>query len=149
MKKEPVFFDYNIDPSTVDWEHVSSNLFYCVWKRNNGHRLFAYVFQRMHGLSISQIILFYDYDPDEGTLTPEYNELSKFTPSFNDSYHPITYLLPRKGKDVVVNEYFMNWYSSIRHIYKWDGMELYYHSVYKRTSRTLNINLIETGHMVH
>ena len=101
----------------------------CVWKRNNGHRLFAFVFQKMHGLSISQIILFYDYDPDEGTLIPEYNELSKFTPSFNDSYHPITYLLPRKGKDIVVNEYFMNWYSSIRHIYKWDGMELYYHSV--------------------
>ncbi|MBQ4010834.1 MAG: hypothetical protein II604_09025, partial [Bacteroidales bacterium] len=101
----------------------------CVWKRNNGHRLFAFVFQKMHGLSISQIILFYDYDPDEGTLMPEYNELSKFTPSFNDSYHPITYLLPRKGKDIVVNEYFMNWYSSIRHIYKWDGMELYYHSV--------------------
>lgn len=101
----------------------------CVWKRNNGHRLFAFMFQKMHGLSISQIILFYDYDPDEGTLIPEYNELSKFSPSFNDSYHPITYLLPREGKDIVVNEYFMNWYSSIRHIYKWDGMELYYHSV--------------------
>ena len=100
----------------------------CVWKRHNGHRLFAFVFQKMHGLSISQIILFYDYDPDEGTLIPEYNELSKFAPSFNDSYHPITYLLPREGKDIVVNEYFMNWYSSIRHIYKWDGMELYYHS---------------------
>ena len=101
----------------------------CVWKRNNGHRLFAYVFQKMHGLSISQIILFYDYDPDRGTLTPEYNELAKFSPSFNDSYHPITYMLPREGKDIVVNEYLMNWYSSIRHIYKWDGMELYFHSV--------------------
>lgn len=100
----------------------------CVWKRNNGHRLFAFVFQKMHGLSISQIILFYDYDPDEGALIPEYNELSKFSPTFNDSYHPITYQLPRKGKDIVVNEYFMNWYSSIRHIYKWDGMELYYQS---------------------
>ena len=101
----------------------------CVWKRNNGHRLFAYVFQKMHGLSISQIILFYDYNPDKGTLTPEHNELTEFTPSFNDSYHPVTYQLPQEGKDIVVNEYFMNWYSSIRHIYKWDGMELHFNSV--------------------
>ncbi len=94
----------------------------CVWKRNNGHRLFAFVFQKMHGLSISQIILFYDYDPAKATLTPERNELTSFEPAFGTDYHPLTYELPRIGKDVVVKEYFMNWYSSIEHIYKWDGM---------------------------
>ena len=101
----------------------------CVWKRSNGHRLFAYMFQKMHGLSISQIVLFYDYDPAKGTLTPERNELTEFVPSSSIDYHPVTYQLPREGKDVVVNEYFMNWYSSIRHIYKWDGMNLHFHSV--------------------
>lgn len=101
----------------------------CVWKRNNGHRLFAYVFQRMHGLSISQIILFYDYDPAKATLTPERNELTNFASSFTTDYHPLTYQLPQKGKDVVVNEYFMNWYCSIAHNYKWDGMNLKFSDV--------------------
>ena len=101
----------------------------CVWKRNNGHRLFAYVFQRMHGLSISQIILFYDYDPAKATLTPEHNELTNFASSFDTDYHPLTYQLPQKGKDVVVNEYFMNWYCSIEHNYKWDGMNLKFSDV--------------------
>ena len=101
----------------------------CVWKRNNGHRLFAYVFQKMHGLSISQIILFYDYDPAKGTLTPEHNELTSFVPSSDFDYHPTTYQLPQKGKDVVVKEYFMNWYLSIEHNYKWDGMNLHFSDV--------------------
>jgi len=101
----------------------------CVWKRDNGHRLFAYVFQKMHGLSISQIILFYDYDPANGTLTPERNELTNFVPSSDFDYHPITYQLPQKGKDVVVNEYFMNWYLAIQHNYKWDGMNLHFSDV--------------------
>jgi hypothetical protein len=35
MKKEVEFLDYNINPSTVDWDKPSSDLFYCVWKRNN------------------------------------------------------------------------------------------------------------------
>lgn len=95
----------------------------CVWKRSNGHRLFAFMFQKMHGLSISQIILFYDYDPAKGTLTPERNELTSFEPSSKTDYHPLTYELPRTGKDVVVSEYFMNWYSFIKHNYKWDGMK--------------------------
>ncbi|MBO7572510.1 MAG: hypothetical protein J6T48_10220 [Bacteroidales bacterium] len=101
----------------------------CVWKRNNGHRLFAFVFQKMHGLSISQIILFYDYDPAKGTLRPEHNELTNFVPSYGTDFHPLTYELPRVGKDIVVKEYFMNWYSSIEHIYKWDGMNHHFADV--------------------
>jgi len=95
----------------------------CVWKRSNGHRLFAYVFQRMYGLSINQIILFYDYDPAKGTLTPEPNELCDFVPSSDTDYHPLTFELPQIGKDIVVKEYFMNWFFSIKHVYKWDGMK--------------------------
>lgn len=93
----------------------------CVWKRDNGHRLFAYVFQRLVGLSVHQIILFYDYDPVKKTLTPEPNELNRFVASF-DSYHPVTYHLPRQGKDVTVKEYFMGWGTAIEHVYRWNGM---------------------------
>lgn len=105
----------------------------CVWKRSNGHKLFAYVFQRMIGVSVHQIILFYDYDPATQKLTPEPNELTRFKPSYN---HPhgaeglvLTYHLPRQGKDVVVKEYLMNWYSSIEHVYRWDGMNHHFSKV--------------------
>lgn len=97
----------------------------CVWKRNNGHKLFAFVFQRMYGLSTHQVILFYDYDPAAQKLTPEQNELTRYTPSFNHkngvSGLVLTFHLPQHGKDVIVKEYLMNWYSSIEHVFEWDG----------------------------
>lgn len=105
----------------------------CVWKRSNGHKLFAYVFQRMFGLSVHQIILFYDYDPAKGTLTPEQNELTRFSASYDHPDGPsglvVTYHLPRQGKDVVVQEYLMEWYLSIHHVYAWDGMNHHFYGV--------------------
>ena len=99
----------------------------CVWKRTNGHKLFAFVFQRMFGVSVRQIILFYDYDPAKKTLTPELNELSRFQPSYNHPDGPsglvVTYHLPQQGKAVEVSEYLMMWYTSIKHVYEWDGMK--------------------------
>lgn len=105
----------------------------CVWKRSNGHKLFAYVFQRMIGVSVHQIILFYDYNPTKQTLTPEENELTRYVASYD---HPngagglvLTYQLPQHGKDVVVHEYLMNWYSAIEHVYRWDGMNHHFSKV--------------------
>lgn len=99
----------------------------CVWRRDNGHKLFAYVFQRMYGLSVHQIILFYDYDPAKKTLTPEPNELTRFQSSYDHPNGPsglvVTYHLPQQGKSVKVQEYLMNWYLSIEHVYEWDGMK--------------------------
>lgn len=103
-----------------DGEDISA----CVWKRNNGHKLFAVVFTRCHGLFPHRIALFYDYNPSKGTLTPEPNEVTRFVPSYpleanNDM---VNFVLPREGKDVVVIEYLMHWFFAIKHTYKWDGM---------------------------
>ncbi len=104
-----------------------------VWKRTNGHSLFAYMFQRLRGMAVHQIILFYDYDPAKKTLTPEQNEVTRFKPSYDHPKGPIglalTYQLPCSGEDLVVQEYFTNWYTYIQHVYEWDGMNLQFSKV--------------------
>ena len=96
----------------------------CVWKRSNGHKLFAVVYTRYHGLTPHPISLFYDYDATKGTLTPEFDvQLVQFMPSFADPSVDFVHIsLPQKGKDVVVTEYIMPWGFSIKQTYKWDGM---------------------------
>ena len=95
----------------------------CVWKRSNGHKLFAVVYTRYHGLFPHPIALFYDYDAAKQTLTPEPNELSRFKPAYTDATVDVVHIqLPQHGKDVVVQEYLMGWHTSIKHTYKWDGM---------------------------
>lgn len=103
-----------------DGEDISA----CVWKRTNGHKLFAVVFTRSYGLYPQRIALFYDYDSAKKKLTPEPNELSRFTPSYDkdSGVDVINIQLPQQGKDVVVTEYLMGWYLSIKHTYTWDGM---------------------------
>lgn len=104
-----------------------------VWKRDNGHSLFAYMFQRLRGLAVHQIILFYDYDPAKKTLTPEQNEVTRFKPSYDHPNGPsglaLTYQLPDEGENLIVQEYFMNWYTYIQHVYEWDGMNLQFSKV--------------------
>ncbi len=97
----------------------------CVWKRSNGHKLFAVVYTRYHGLVPHPIALFYDYDATKGTLTPEFNsQLVHFMGSYPDPSVDMVHInLPQKGKDVVVSEYMMHWGFSIKQTYKWNGME--------------------------
>lgn len=95
----------------------------CVWKRSNGHKLFAVAYTRYHGLFPHPIMLFYDYNAATQTLTPELDALAQFLPAFNDaSVDAVHFQLPQHGKDVVVTEYLMGWYFSIKHTYKWNGM---------------------------
>lgn len=97
----------------------------CVWKRSNGHKLFAVVYTRYHGLVPHPIALFYDYNASRGTLTPEVDvPLTQFMPSYNDPSADMVHIhLPQKGKDVVVEEYMMNWLFPIKHVYRWNGNE--------------------------
>lgn len=97
----------------------------CVWKRSNGHKLFAVVYTRYHGLVPHPITLFYDYDATKGTLTPEFNiPLVQFMPSYHDPSVDMVHIqLPQKGKDVVVKEYMMHWQFAINHVYRWNGTE--------------------------
>jgi hypothetical protein len=97
----------------------------CVWKRTNGHKLFAVVYTRYRGVFPNTAIYLYDYDQSKGKLTPEQSELSRFKPSFGEAYgvDAVNVKLPQHGKDVVVSEYIMGWGLSITHTYVWDGMK--------------------------
>ena len=97
----------------------------CVWKRSNGHKLFAVVYTRYHGLTPHPIALFYDYDAAKGSLTPDFDvPLVQFMPSYNDPSVDFVHIgLPQKGKDVVVTEYLMPWNMTIKKTYRWNGMQ--------------------------
>ena len=97
----------------------------CVWKRSNGHKLFAVVYTRYHGLTPHPIALFYDYDATKGTLTPEFDvPLVQFLPSYSDRSVDFFHIkLPQQGKDVEVWEYLMPWGLYIKQTFKWNGMQ--------------------------
>ena len=96
----------------------------CVWRRSNGHRLFAVDYCQSVGVFPQSSVFFYDYDAAKGTLTPEPNALTRFEPSFpvGEQSDAVLFQLPKVGKDVVVNEYMTYWGFSIKHHYKWNGM---------------------------
>ena len=89
----------------------------CVWKRSNGHSLFAVSLHRF--TPELEVLCFYDYNPKTRTLTPEKNLAKLFTPSF-PGYRYRVYL-PQNGKNLTVNEYFGA--LVIEHAYSWDGMK--------------------------
>lgn len=90
----------------------------CFWKLANGHRLFAVSFDQPDE-PVIRAVLFYDYDPAKGTLTPTKNGVLDFKPTFEGSMP--TFKLPKKGKDIIVDEYMPGWSKAIYHIYKFDG----------------------------
>lgn len=108
----------------------------CIWKRTNGHRLFAVHYGAPTDPELD-LICFYDYNPTTKTLTPEKTTVNSFKPFFNkeaDGYNFYNYSLPRKGKDLIVEETYYNWHNpdnimiepSLHHIYTFDGMNLRY-----------------------
>lgn len=88
-----------------------------VWQRNNGHQLLGIVFDQ-ESSQVKTFVALYDYDPKSGKLKPE--QPLEFTPSYPDAIMGIR--LPQEGDELMFNEYYMNWWSSIRHHYAWDGM---------------------------
>ncbi len=90
----------------------------CVWRRNNGHRLFAIRLGQPVDPEI-EFVCFYDYDPKTSTLYPETGPEQEFSPLSKNNY--IGYDLPRKGKDFIIREYDINLQSNINHIFSWDG----------------------------
>ncbi|MBQ8988409.1 MAG: hypothetical protein IJ067_01795 [Prevotella sp.] len=92
----------------------------CVWKRSDGHKLFAVAFMQ-HASEVRAFTAFYDYDPATGILRPQQALADLFTP--NEPKGFITISLPQHGKDMKVQEYFINAGRGITHIYPWDGMK--------------------------
>ena len=98
----------------------------CVWRRTNGHRLFAVVISQPVDPEM-EVVCFYDYDPQKHTLTPEPDILDNIRPLFPTAY--MNFVLPKTGKDLIVNEYSSEY--TYKRIYKWNGMV----PVYDRTEK--------------
>ena len=69
----------------------------CVWRRDNGHRLFAICMGGPTDPEI-EVVCFYDYDPATETMTPEASPADTFKPT--EEYY--NYNLPHKGKDFII-----------------------------------------------
>lgn len=103
------------DSGGTDSDYMES----CVWRRDNGHRLFAI---RVGGPTDPEIefVCFYDYDPATETMTPEAGPADTFKPT--QSYY--SYHLPQKGKDFIIREYLLDEDESyVENVYTWNGQE--------------------------
>ena len=95
------------------------NMEACVWKRDNGHRLFAITVSSNCDPDFS-VICFYDYDPATQTLTPEKSPVDTFMPQEGRDYW---FSLPRRGKDFIIREYLHDTSEIADNVFKWDGMK--------------------------
>ena len=105
----------------------SSSMEACMWRRTNGHRLFAIVLSQPVDPCID-VVCFYDYDPKTATMTPEEGPLKGFklkADKFNRYFK-----LPRTGKDFIVGEYLDD--ELVEHIFTWDGMNHHFSKTVKR-----------------
>ena len=89
----------------------------CVWKRDNGHRLFAIQVSSSCDPDFS-VICFYDYDPATQTLTPESSPVDTYRPKEGRDYW---FSLPRHGKDFIITEMIHSDQVNLSSIYKFDG----------------------------
>ncbi|MBQ9667289.1 MAG: hypothetical protein IJV45_00875 [Prevotella sp.] len=88
----------------------------CVWRRTNGHRLFAVVISQPVDPEI-EFICFYDYDPQRQVLTPDPGVLGDWlarTARGNFSFR-----LPKEGKDLLIFDNLEQ--TTFR--FRWDGMK--------------------------
>jgi hypothetical protein len=106
-----------VNDGGTDGEYMSL----CYWKRNNGHRLFAVCMGKPTDPFID-FACFYDYDPAKKTLTPEPEILKGYRwCDRKEEYTQIFCRLPRKGKNIVVEEWGND--GPLSHTFTWDGMK--------------------------
>ena len=89
----------------------------CYWKRTNGHRLLGIYLGQPIEPSI-HFVCFYDYDPQNRTLTPEPHIIDGYRTTEETKFY---YELPHEGKDFVILEFGPK--GHLRHTFKWDGMK--------------------------
>lgn len=90
----------------------------CVWRKDNGHRIFAVSLYEQHD-PVTNLLCWYDYDPTTETMTPAHSPLDDFKPSC-ENYEALSWTLPMKGTDFEIHEYYNVLSNPITHIYKWD-----------------------------
>ncbi len=100
--------------SQTDIDQVST----CVWKRKNGHRLFAVSLYEQHD-PVTNLLCWYDYNPKTQTLTAERSPVDDFQESAPKAV--IAWYLPMKGKEFEIYEYTQSPCPTLTHVYSWDG----------------------------
>ena len=88
----------------------------CVWRKDNGHRIFAVSLFVQHD-AVQNLLCWYDYDPTTQTMKPERSPLDDFKPAVPKAQ--LGWALPRKGTDFTIYEYYPG-LPTISHVYKWD-----------------------------
>ena len=98
----------------------------CYWNRKNGHKLFAaYMQAGYENGDWEQQVVFYDYDPTTGVMTPEPELTDKLEKQGKDyDYYEVR--LPQEGKDIILyvctaNKALDNYDCDEQQV-KWDGM---------------------------
>jgi hypothetical protein len=103
----------------TDGEYMSA----CYWNRSNGHKLLAVCLGKPTDPCL-EIVCFYDYDPQQKTLTPEPDILKGYRWHDKAEFTQIICKLPRSGKNIVVEEWGNG--SPVKHTFTWDGMKPVY-----------------------
>ena len=103
----------------TDGEYMSA----CYWNRSNGHKLLAVLVGKPTDPCI-EVLCTYDYDPQKKMLTPEPDILKGYRWGDRKEYTQLFCQLPKKGKDVRVNEWGDD--GPVQHIFTWDGMKPVY-----------------------
>ena len=103
----------------TDGEYMSA----CYWNRSNGHKLLAVLLGKPTDPCI-EVLCTYDYDPQKKTLTPEPDILKGYRWGERGEYVQVFCALPKKGKDVQVNEWGND--GPVQHTFTWDGMKPVY-----------------------
>lgn len=98
--------------SETDIDQMSA----CVWRKDNGHRIFAVSLYEQHD-PVQHLLCWYDYDPQTQTMAPVKGPLDEFEPAVKDA--DIAWCLPMTGTDFTIMEYYAGM-PVITHVYKWD-----------------------------
>ena len=69
--------------SQTDVDQMSA----CVWRKDNGHRIFAVSLYEQHGMP-QHLLCWYDYDPQTQKMTPAKSPLETFEPDVKHRMEP-------------------------------------------------------------
>lgn len=98
-------------------ETATAQMQACVWRKKNGHRIFAVSLYEAESES-SSLLCWYDYDPKTQVLSPARGPVDDFVPSLAGG--SIDWNLPMNGTDFEIKE-FPPEMSLIDHVFHWDG----------------------------
>lgn len=92
----------------------------CVWRRSNGHRLFAVSLYEQHD-PVQNLLCWYDYDPATQTMKAEKSPIDNYKKPFERM--DFGWSLPMQGTDFIIREYHHFPSMTVMQVYGWDGME--------------------------